>query len=107
MLLLKYLQSHCGLWKSDLIIFDVLCFWEQTSISMSQWNSKRAKRSKRETAKMDKALCIAMATVWETMGHERLLAGPRLKSGLKSSPRFQYPLSERLEWLRAAQQLMG
>lgn len=48
-----------------------------------------------------------MATVREPMGHKRLLAGPRLQSGLKSSPRFQYPLSELLEWLRAVQQLTG
>lgn len=74
---------------------------------MSQWNSMRAKRSERDPAKMDKALCVAMATVRETMGHKRLLADPLLQSGLKSSPRFQYPLSERLKRLRAVQQLMG
>lgn len=74
---------------------------------MSQWNSMRAKRSGRDAAKMDKALRIAMATVRKTMGQKRLLACPRLQSGLKSSPRFQYPLSERLEWLRAVQQTDG
>lgn len=70
-------------------------------------NSVRAKRSERDTAKMDKALCVTMATGRETMGHARRLAGPRLQSGLESSPRFQYPLSEQLVWRRTAQQLMG